>query len=459
LGGHLEERAAASESLGNACYKSGIDAQRAAGYFRQSLGFYQELGNQRKTATIHSQLGREHMHSGNLGVQDLSTALEHFQQAEEILEQEPEGVPHGMVHCGMAMAHLDRLDLKAALASANRALEIGERLGAGAVIANAAAPLGAALALSDVPDADEILEQGWANSIESKLGFQADLNRAQAAHIFGVIMKDPITGFDWTGRGSDYDTTYSLFDIPAHQVAFHALKGEFDDANRALRELQSRLVALGQPSFGLWPDEMGLLWLRTGEWDRARRELAEALEWAVQSGNRTVEASTAQKLGEVSMAQQDYDNAEHYLLRSRELLERAESRIGELAVLPKLGELYRRMGRLKDAAEHLANARSIENEATSSGALKGDLLLSEGMVAADTGHVEDANAAFQGAVDIYRQFSLPWDEARTYYEWGIALNADDPNSQRARDLLEKSLALWEPMGAIPWAEQCRSQLG
>ena len=80
----------AAESLGNACYKSGIEAQRAAGFFRQSLRFYEELGNRRKAATIHSQLGREYMHSGNLAVQDLSSALEHFQQASAILEGEPE---------------------------------------------------------------------------------------------------------------------------------------------------------------------------------------------------------------------------------------------------------------------------------------------------------------------------------------------------------------------------------
>ena len=80
-GGHLAERAASAENLGNACYKSGINVRHAVGYLEQALSFYMALDNHRKAATIHSQLGREHMHSGNIGVQDLTLALAHFDSA------------------------------------------------------------------------------------------------------------------------------------------------------------------------------------------------------------------------------------------------------------------------------------------------------------------------------------------------------------------------------------------
>ena len=74
LGGHLEERAAVTKKLGDAFYKSGIEAQRAVGYLQQALRFNEELSNHHKVATIHSQLGREYMHSGNLAVQDIAQA-------------------------------------------------------------------------------------------------------------------------------------------------------------------------------------------------------------------------------------------------------------------------------------------------------------------------------------------------------------------------------------------------
>ena len=50
-------------------------------------------------------------------------------------------------------------------------------------------------------------------------------------------LKDPKAGFEWVERGPDYDTTYSLFDIPAHLVALHTLKGDFEEADRLSREL------------------------------------------------------------------------------------------------------------------------------------------------------------------------------------------------------------------------------
>ena len=270
LGGHLDEQAAAAENLGDACYTSGIQAHRALGYLQQALSFYEELGNHHKVATIHSQLGREHMHSGNLAAQDLALALEHFHLAKDILDRESEDIPHGLVYCGLAMAHLDRLDLTDSVSWARRAVELGERLDSPAVVANACAPLGSAMGHSTIAQAREVLERGWQTSFENKLGFQADLSSACGARILGVALKDPSAGLGWVGRGPDYHTTYSLFDIPSHLVALHALKGEFDEASRILEELQSRLRALGQPIFGLWPDELGPLWIRKGEWDRRR---------------------------------------------------------------------------------------------------------------------------------------------------------------------------------------------
>src|SRR5262249_55141830 len=54
------------------------------------------------------------------------------------------------------------------------------------------------------------------------------------------------------------------------------------------------------------------------------------------------------------------------------------------------------------------------------------------------------------------RYALPWDEAKVYYEWGCALAATD--GERAREMLGEALALWEPMGAAPYAERCRQRL-
>ena len=93
-------------------------------------------------------------------------------------------------------------------------------------------------------------------------------------------------------------------------------------------------------------------------------------------------------------------------------------------------------------------------------ALNGDLWLAEAMVAADLGRSEEMESAFREAVQVYQEFTLPWDEAKAYYEWAVALKKDGQDgsqANRAEDLLRRALSLWEPMGAIPYSEQCRHE--
>ena len=462
LGGHVEERAAVAEELGDACYKSGIEAQRAVGYLQQGLRFNEELGNLHKVATLHSQLGREYMHGGNLAVQDMALALEHFHRAKNILDRESEDVPHGMVYCGLAMAHLDHLDLTEAVSWARQAVELGERLDAPAVVANAFAPLGSAMGFSAIGQALEALERGWQASFDNKLGFQADLSRACGARTLGVTLKDPRAGLGWVERGPDYHTTYSLFDIPSHLVALHALKGELEEANRILSELQSRMRGLGQHTFGLWPDELGLYWIRQGEWEQAEAQLSEAFAWAVKSENHMVEAATAEKLGEVYLALHQDSQAEHFLLHALGLIRGSASVVSELALVSHFCQLYLRTGRLGMASQHLMQAQNIAGDSTDWGGLKGDLRLAEGLVFAELGNWGDAERVFQQAVQVYQEHLLPWDEARVCYEWATALmgeGRDGSPGDRARALLTKALSLWEAMGAGRHVELCQRRLG
>ncbi len=369
LDGHLEERAAAAENLGNACYKSGIEAHGAAAYLQQALSYYQELNNRYKAAVVHSQLGRERTHGGNIAVQNLARALEHFHQASEFLEQESDSLPLGLVYCGVGMAYLDRLELNESISSAEKASDLGTRLDLPAVVANALAPSGAAASLSNPSLGREALEQGWQTSFKNKNGFQADLSRAYGARFLGVALKDPGAGLDWVRRGPDYDTTYSQFDIPAHLVALHTLEGEFEKAGQVLEELESRMRVLGQPVFGLWPDELGLNWIRSGSWDQADAQLSEAFEWAVGSENRLVEASTAQKLGELYLMSDRDADAERYLTRALDLATESGSKAIEIGLCLPICELHLHMSRPDMADAYLARTRETMGSANDWGAL------------------------------------------------------------------------------------------
>ena len=95
------------------------------------------------------------------------------------------------------------------------------------------------------------------------------------------------------------------------------------------------------------------------------------------------------------------------------------------------------------------------------GALKGDLFLVEGKLAARSSRREEADIAFERAVQIYKSYDLAWDEARGYLEWSVAsslLERDGTRANVSTDLLQKSLSIWEPMGAGPWVERCKRLL-
>ena len=445
LGGHLEQRAAAAENLGNACYKSGIEAHHAFAYLQQASGFYEELDNHHKVAVVQSQLGRERMHGGNLALQDQDQALKHFRRATELLAPEPEGMPLGLVYCGLAMAHLYRLEPGEAMASGSKASELGQRLSFPAVVANALAPSGSTVSLSDPSRGRQTLELAWQTSVQNKLGFQADLTRACGARFLGVALKDPRSGLDWVQRGPAYDTTYSLFDISAHLVALHTLDGEFEKAGRVL----------GQPVFGLWPDEPGMLWIRRGQWDHAEAQLSQAVEWAGKSEYRLAEASASQKLGELYLMSDRIAGAERYLTRALELAVESASTVSEIGLALPLCELYLGTNRRDQADACLARVRKMMGTADRWGALSGDVSLAGALVAGGHGRWEEGDLAFEEAVRIYRDYALPWDEAYGCLKWANALrsrNEGKPLVDRADSLLMRARSLWDAIGAGQFAE-------
>ena len=88
--------------------------------------------------------------------------------------------------------------------------------------------------------------------------------------------------------------------------------------------------------------------------------------------------------------------------------------------------------------------------------------MAEGLVSSALGRWNAAEIAFQRAVEVYQEYNLPWDEARGCYEWAIALIGEGHKGSRTgrpQALLERALSLWQPMGASPYAEQCRARLG
>ncbi len=119
---------------------------------------------------------------------------------------------------------------------------------------------------------------------------------------------------------------------------------------------------------------------------------------------------------------------------------------------------------MDEARAQLAQAQMLLTECEDWGGLPGGLALAEGLVRAAEDRWGEAESAFRRAVAVSQQYELRWDEAKVYFEWANALIGREPEKLdlqkrlMTQGLLGRATALWEPMGALPYAERCRQKL-
>jgi DNA-binding winged helix-turn-helix (wHTH) protein/tetratricopeptide (TPR) repeat protein/energy-coupling factor transporter ATP-binding protein EcfA2 len=98
------------------------------------------------------------------------------------------------------------------------------------------------------------------------------------------------------------------------------------------------------------------LWLRRGDYDRARQEGLYLCELAAKSGQRTYFALAWRQLAAVALAENDPVQARAELQLSLEALEGGETPLAEWRVVSTAAELSQRLGRLEEAAGYRARS-------------------------------------------------------------------------------------------------------
>jgi ATP/maltotriose-dependent transcriptional regulator MalT len=114
------------------------------------------------------------------------------------------------------------------------------------------------------------------------------------------------------------------------------------------------------------------------------------------------------------------------------------------------------LGRRQEAIELLdwyeGNARELARASALAACAR-----CRGLLAAATGRVDEALAAYEEALEWHAQVELPLDRGRTL----LALGAAQRRAKRrreARRTLEEALATFERIGAALWAERARAEL-
>src|SRR5581483_4488149 len=236
-----------------------------------------------------------------------------------------------------------------------------------------------------------------------------------------------------------------------------------------------------------------------GDWARAEQALHQAIELGRKSGDRAVQGTALDTLGEITMLRGDFEEAETLLNRAIENAHAANFPFGEEQALQTLGRCLLMRGdkgraivtfehelavatKLEDkriaasARLHLAGAyleageeRSAHRlldeaaeaiELSANVSLVGHFRLLNGLMRARAGGVEAARHHFSQAITIFEMVSDQYEEAVARYHLGsISITHGNAGSHaRAREELRRAGEIFRRLGARPMLERVEQAL-
>jgi class 3 adenylate cyclase len=435
-------RARLLERLADVMYVTGFDLPKGTGYLEAALKLYEELGQEKRAAQMHSRLGRDL--STFPDTLDIDRALEHFRAAEAVLGQGEERAPLAALYVGLATAAAWGVRTDEGLAASRRAMEMAERLGNEGLWAMGAALHGHHLwASGRCAEAFALVERAWETADRLNHWFAAFL-AAWVGSFWSNLLGDPRGAQAWVERELPKPRLAQapiqramLLDQLAGAVA--AL-GDLTEARRLLRE---GAVATWEP----------VIMLRGDDWEQAEALSTDQRQIHRRTGSRFNECGRDFDLGRVRYLQGDMSHAEALLEEGLAIAVDGNALLLEGAYRMQMARLRAQTGRPQDAQSHLARCREIMAEGQDWRGAAGSLGLAEAVVAAAEGRLEDAEGQFEQAVETFRRHTTPWDEAEALHLWGRAL-LDAGHRARAVEKLDAALDVYRRHGAgSRWLER------
>jgi len=160
-------------------------------------------------------------------------------------------------------------------------------------------------------------------------------------------------------------------------------------------------------------------------------------------------------LGLLAKDEDRLDDAEALLHRSLEIARNGGSVLFELWVLPALCEVLIATGNLEGAQAFVERALLLLDAGLHWYGLPAGIHLARGLLARERRDWDEAEAAFVEAVAVNRRYALPWDEAKTLYEWARMYQRRDRIGDREQAGSKAAAAcdLFERVGAIRDAQK------
>jgi tetratricopeptide (TPR) repeat protein len=194
---------------------------------------------------------------------------------------------------------------------------------------------------------------------------------------------------------------------------------------------------------------VGLFHYRHGDWDKAKTYLERMKE--IQEGRRNFAAVSAASycLGMMNTEEGDYSQATDHLLESLNICRKGGNLLFTLWVLPAMAELQIKLDKLNVARNYLDDCFELLEPGRNWYGLPGDTYRANGILTTRLEEWKEAEASFEQAVAINRNYGMPWDEAKTHYQWGKMFLRRNARGDKtvAEERFSRALALFEEVEA------------
>jgi tetratricopeptide (TPR) repeat protein len=430
-----------------------MDYDAALGYAESALEIYEKLGDKQNVFRMHMNIQQLYMGGAWAGARE-DKALKHLEAIAAIVEKEPDDVENGAVYQRTAHLYLHRGQPSTTLAWAQRAVELFDRLGVPMGIRlKAASSMGIALTYTGLIDEgvayneniwDPVVKKG-SPLVIGMLGQQLTLSLA--------LLRDIPRAREWGEKALPEAVKFGIPSIEAFLrrplALVYALSGDVTKAHEACQAVQT----LGsQTLWGCYFEDtagIGFCYLRQGEWDKAREYLEGAIAVHKDRNNLAAVEACSFTLGSLNLEEGNFPKAKELLLKNLEICRNGGNVLFELWVLPVLAELYLKTGQPEKAAEYVNRGFELLKPDQNWYGLPAPMYLARGMLATARKDWDTATKSFNKAIQINRQYQLPWDEAKTLYERGLMYLARGGKGDRdkAHEDLGEALAVFQKVGA------------
>jgi DNA-binding winged helix-turn-helix (wHTH) protein/tetratricopeptide (TPR) repeat protein len=428
--------------------------KEALGHWEKALSLYESLGEAKKAGAVHLRLYQQYYSA--VGTRDREKGYSHSVEALKLLEPEGDTIELAQAYTrlGMISAHRQNVPISAGIVPLEKGLALAHRLGDAATLAEAKMSLGHLLVyhVGDIKRGLELAHEGY--EVAKKSGDTVLLAETvlRVAEDY-LMLLDGDRAWHWAEEALDIS---SRSGSPRHQIlssllvaGVYILRG---DAPQALLSLETarQITKRSGVEFSQIPrPPIRLAGIMVpfflGDWEECSSELSKWQDWP----SPVARPLTAWVSGWLCLEKADLAGAKAQLSEAVTLCKARGEKTLAVVPLALLSQVASKAGELEEAAVHLRRAQEITSGSEDWCGLTGEVLLAEGILAAAKKRWQEANTAFQKAVEVHRRYRVSYYEARALFEWAemhVSRNGRD-DRKRASVLLDQSLNIFEKIQA------------